>query len=193
MRRTVIVMLKEPRAGRVKTRLGRDIGMTASAWWFRHQVRGLLRRIADPRWDVVLCVAPDRAGLQSRVWPAQFPRIPQGRGDLGTRMARALRSVRGPVCVIGGDIPGVTPARLAEAFAALGAHEVVFGPAVDGGYWLIGLRQGVRQPRGFLRGVRWSSADALADSVATLGDARVARVATLRDVDRVADLRELER
>jgi len=46
VKRTLVVMLKEPRAGRVKTRLGRDIGMVPAAWWFRHQVRGLLRRIA---------------------------------------------------------------------------------------------------------------------------------------------------
>ncbi len=53
MRPTLIVMLKVPRAGWVKTRLGRDIGMTAAAWWFRHQVAQLLRRIDDPRWRVV--------------------------------------------------------------------------------------------------------------------------------------------
>jgi len=56
--RTLIVMLKEPRAGRVKTRLGRDIGMVGAAWWFRHQVRRLLRRIDDPRWNVVLARGP---------------------------------------------------------------------------------------------------------------------------------------
>ena len=72
IRPTLIVMVKEPRAGRVKTRLGKDIGLTASAWWFRHQVKRLLRRIDDPRWNVVLAVAPDRAGMLSRVWPAHF-------------------------------------------------------------------------------------------------------------------------
>ena len=74
-------MLKEPRPGRVKTRLGRDIGMIGAAWWFRHQVAGLLRRLDDPRWHLVLAVAPDHAGLTSRVWPAHLPRIPQGPGD----------------------------------------------------------------------------------------------------------------
>ena len=49
IRPTLIVMVKEPRAGRVKTRLGKDIGLTAAAWWFRHQVKRLLRRIDDPR------------------------------------------------------------------------------------------------------------------------------------------------
>lgn len=190
MKRTLIVMLKEPRAGRVKTRLGRDIGMTAAAWWFRHQVRRLLRYIEDPRWEVVLAVAPARAGMMSRVWPAHLRRIPQGQGDLGDRMGRALRAApAGPVCVIGGDIPDITAPRIAEAFAALGRNDAVFGPAPDGGYWLIGLRRVRAVPPTLFAGVRWSSAHALADTVASLPDHRIARVATLRDVDTVADLK----
>ena len=97
---TLIVMLKEPRPGRVKTRLGRDIGMGAAAWWFRHQTARLLRRLDDPRWQLILAVAPDRDGLQSRVWPAHLPRLPQGGGDLGARMARVFRSLPpGPACM----------------------------------------------------------------------------------------------
>lgn len=188
MRPTLIIMLKVPQAGRVKTRLGRDIGMTAAAWWFRHQVRGLLRRICDPRWDVVLAVAPDVAGTQSRVWPGQFARWPQGGGTLGDRMLRMMRKAGGPVCVIGADVPGITRTLVGEAFAALGDNDVVFGPAPDGGYWLIGAKRGVRCRPGMLAGVRWSTRHALADSVAALGGARIAYVQTLADVDTVHDL-----
>src|SRR5699024_5098145 len=107
----------------------------------RHQTARLLREVRDPRWRLVLAVAPDRAALTSRAWPAHLPRIPQGRGDLGARMARILRRAGpGPVCVIGGDIPGVRCRYIAHAFKALGAHDAVFGPAPDGGYWLIGVR-----------------------------------------------------
>lgn len=189
MKRTLVVMLKEPRAGRVKTRLGRDIGMVAAAWWFRHQVRSLLRRIDDPRWNVVLAVAPDRAGMISRVWPAHLPRIPQGHGALGDRMGRALRTApQGPVCVIGGDIPDINTARIAEAFAALGNHDAVFGPADDGGYWLIGLRRLRAVPPMLFAGVRWSTEHALVDTAATLPNHSIAHVAILGDVDTAADL-----
>ena len=122
-RPTLIVMLKVPRAGRVKTRLGQDIGTTAAAWWFRHQTARLLRRLRDPRWTIVLAVTPDREGQTSRVWPADLPRIPQGRGDLGTRMRRCLMATRGPAVLIGGDIPGVAPTHIARAFKALGSAE----------------------------------------------------------------------
>lgn len=189
---TLVVMVKEPHPGRVKTRLGKDIGLTASAWWFRHQVARLLRRIEDPRWQVVLAVAPDHEGLQSRVWPAHLARVPQGRGNLGDRMARILRGMpNGPVCIIGADIPGVTRARIAEAFKALGNHDAVFGPAPDGGYWLVGLKRQRRVPPRLFDGVRWSSEHALQDSAATMPGLKIARVATLRDVDTVADLKAL--
>lgn len=190
MIRTVVVMLKEPRPGRVKTRLGRDIGQVPAAWWFRHQVAALLRRIEDPRWRTVLAVSPDTAGLTSRVWPAHLPRLPQGGGSLGDRMARQLRAAPpGPVCVIGADIPGITRGHIAGAFTALGAHDAVFGPAPDGGYWLIGLKRTRAIPPGLFDGVRWSSRHALADTLTTLADHRIARAVCLRDVDTAADLK----
>ena len=190
MNRTLVVMLKEPRAGRVKTRLGRDIGMVDAAWWFRHQTRALLRRIDDPRWRVVLAVSPDMAATTSRTWPKHLTRVPQGGGNLGDRMGRALRvAPAGPVCVIGGDIPDINAVRIAEAFDALGRKDAVFGPAPDGGYWLIGLRRVRAVPPTLFAGVRWSTRHALADTAATLPDHRIAHVATLQDVDTAADLK----
>lgn len=191
-RAQLFIMVKEPHPGRVKTRLGRDIGMTAAAWWLRHQSGSLIRRLGrDPRWHTVLAVAPDREGLASRVWPRHLPRWPQGAGDLGDRMGRIFRRApKGPVVIIGADIPGITPALIARAFAALGRHDAVFGPAPDGGYWLIGLKRGARPvPPGLFDGVRWSSATALEDTRASLGKAKIALIDTLRDVDRAADLR----
>lgn len=179
-------MVKEPRPGRVKTRLGRDIGMTSAAWWFRHQTARLLRRLEDPRWDLSLAVSPDTEGLTSRVWPAHIPRIPQGRGDLGDRMGRLLRMYAPrPVCIIGADIPDVTKPAIAAAFAALGDHDAVFGPAPDGGYWLVGAK---RTQAGMFADVRWSTHHALADTEVSFKGLRIARIETLRDVDTVADL-----
>lgn len=188
VRPTLVVMLKEPRPGRVKTRLGRGIGMVAAAWWFRHQVQRLLRELDDPRWHLILAVAPDRAGMMSRVWPAHMSRIPQGGGDLGDRMVRLMRGLPpGPVCIIGGDIPGVRKTHIARAFRVLGSHDAVFGPAPDGGYWLIGHAR-IRVPARFLRDVRWSTEHALADSIKSLEGARVAQIDMLRDVDTADDL-----
>lgn len=190
----LVVMLKLPQAGRVKTRLGAQIGMTASAWWFRHQSAALLRRLHDPRWELTLAVAPDRAGLMTPVWPAHLPRVAQGHGDLGARMARLMYGLpKGPVCIIGADIPAIRRAHIARAFAALGDHEAVFGPAPDGGYWLTGLRRNAPPPPRLYQNVRWSTEHALIDSRDSLGGLRTALIDTLQDVDTAEDLRNLAR
>ncbi|MEM9044162.1 MAG: TIGR04282 family arsenosugar biosynthesis glycosyltransferase [Pseudomonadota bacterium] len=191
MIRHLVIFIKEPRPGRVKTRLGREIGMTKAAWWFRHQTRQLITRLgADRRWQTILAVSPDREGLESRIWPAHLPRWPQGHGDLGDRMGRALRQMPpGPVLIIGADIPGISPAHIARAFGHLGSNDAVFGPAPDGGYWAIGMRRGGQAiPSTLFEGVRWSSIHTLADTIATLPDLRIAYTDTLADVDEAKDL-----
>ncbi|SEA29335.1 hypothetical protein SAMN05444370_10410 [Rubrimonas cliftonensis] len=190
MRRPVVVIfVKLPVAGRVKTRLGRDVGMPAAAWWFRHEVARLTRRLRDPRWRLVLAVSPDAAvNAAPRCWPAALPRTSQGRGDLGARMARALRAAGpGPAAVIGADIPDLDGRAVAHALALLRRAACVFGPSEDGGYHLVGLRRPHAAPRGFLRGVRWSGPHALADSLRA-APRPVAFGATLADVDDAADL-----
>ncbi|MFV0513696.1 MAG: DUF2064 domain-containing protein [Jhaorihella sp.] len=191
MRPTLFVMLKEPRPGRVKTRLGRDIGMTAAARWFRQHSARLLRDLRDPRWQLVLAVSPDREGLASRVWPADLMRVAQGGGDLGVRMARLLAGAKGPVCITGADISGLGRSHVARAFAALRGHDLVFGPASDGGFWLVGARHGMAVPPGLFANVRWSGEHALSDSLASAATARIALADCLRDVDRATDLEPL--
>lgn len=185
----VIVFARAPAAGRVKTRLGREIGMAAAAQWQRRALAATLRRLQDPRWELVLAVTPD-AALGSRALPPGVRRVAQGGGDLGARMARALRAAApGPALVVGCDLPGLTQGEVAAAFRALGRAEAVFGPAEDGGFWLVGLARGRRRaPAGLFRGARWSTRHALADAEASLGDVRSARIASLRDVDGLADL-----
>lgn len=185
----LIIMLKQPVAGRVKTRLGRDIGMTAAAWWFRHQSAALIRRLGyDRRWQTSLAVAPDTS-LNSPVWP-RLPLIAQGRGDLGVRMKRLLGvGLNGPVIIIGGDIPAIRAGHIVQAFSQLGRNDMVFGPAGDGGFWLVGAGcRAAPLPAHLFEGVPWSSGTALADSISSAGNIRIGFAATLRDVDTVKDL-----
>nr|WP_319248592.1 glycosyltransferase [uncultured Celeribacter sp.] len=187
----LIVMLKTPVAGRVKTRLAGEIGRVPAAWWFRHNVQAVLRQLRDPRWDMVLGVTP-YSSLSSTVWPCDLPRIAQGAGDLGARMSHLLRQIGPrPACVIGGDIPGIRPAQIQNAFQALGAADAVVGPAPDGGYWLLGLAHPMRQPWGFLQYVRWSTSAARRDTMASAPGLRWAEVDRLSDVDTLADLQRL--
>lgn len=191
--RRLIILAKEPRPGRVKTRLARDIGAIDAAGWYRRQLRTLISRLGrDPRWQTVLAVSPDCA-LNSPVWQPVPRRKAQGRGNLGDRMARALAAEAPQARVlIGGDIPGITPGHIARAFRCLGRHDAVLGPAEDGGYWLIGLGAGVRLPAHAFSGVRWSGPHALTDTIASLAPLRIALTDRLADVDTAADLAKLQ-
>ena len=103
----------------------------------------LLRRLGrDGRWRLRLAVTPDRARYRRRLWPGRLPISGQGRGDLGERMRRALAECPpGPTVLIGTDIPALAAQHIAEAFRLLGRHDLVFGPAEDGGFWLVGARR----------------------------------------------------
>lgn len=140
----------------------------------------ILRRLGhDGRWTTWLAITPDRSGP----WPRGFRALPQGQGDLGRRMASiAGRLPPGPVVIIGSDIPGIAAADIVAAFRALGSTDAVFGPATDGGYWLVGLR---RRPHFIdpFANVRWSSQHALADTLANLADNEIAMLRPLLDID----------
>jgi uncharacterized protein len=176
-------MAKAPTAGRSKTRLAREIGTAQATRFARHAAAALLGRLGrDPRWQTIIAVTPD-AAVADRLWPGGMALKPQGRGDLGERMQHLFAArVLGPLIIVGTDIPGISARHVAKAFHLLGAREAVFGPAVDGGFWLIGLRRRPRLLRPF-SGVRWSGPDALRDTLANLAGHSVAFVATLADVD----------
>ncbi|MFC7472951.1 TIGR04282 family arsenosugar biosynthesis glycosyltransferase [Dankookia sp. GCM10030260] len=185
---TLIVFCRAPRLGTVKRRLAAGIGPLAALRFYRGQLGRLLREAGrDRRWRTELVVTPDRIR-----WPTGHPRglamRPQGGGDLGRRMGRALARHRRAV-LVGCDIPGLGRADIAAAFRALGRADAVFGPAEDGGYWLVGL--GPRRPAAPFVGVRWSSEHALADTLGNCRRHRVALLRRLRDVDTAADLAAL--
>jgi hypothetical protein len=182
----LVVMVRAPVMGAVKTRLGREIGAAAALRFYRTCTASLLRRLgSDPRWEVCLAVTPDGA-LGKSWWPQAIPRRGQGRGGLGRRMQRLLDAAgRAPVLVMGSDIPAVRPADVARCFALVRRHGVVLAPAMDGGYWLVGVSGVPRAVRPFAN-VRWSTAHALADTRRNL--TRAPGLGPVhRDVDTSAD------
>jgi rSAM/selenodomain-associated transferase 1 len=181
-------MAKRPVMGRVKRRLAREIGAAAALRFYRSSLSHTVRRLAaDPRWQTVIALDAVADGAR-RLSPRRAALMPQGDGDLGLRMQRLFaRLPPGPVIVIGSDIPSIRPAHIAAAFRLLGSADAVFGPAPDGGYWLVGLKRSPRVLAPFAR-VRWSGPHALADTRANLKGRRVALAARLSDVDTADDL-----
>lgn len=186
----LIVFLKAPRPGAVKTRLAEALGLEAACAAYRHLVQTLLRRLAVLP-NVELCFTPDDAAAEIKPWTQPtWSRVPQGDGDLGRRLqrasTRAFTSGMQRIVIIGSDCPEVSATDIEAAWSALRTHDVVLGPATDGGYWLIGLR--AAQPDLFTD-ISWSTNAVLRE---TLDRARahglsVHLLRELSDVDTPAD------
>ncbi|MGH6826091.1 TIGR04282 family arsenosugar biosynthesis glycosyltransferase [Methyloceanibacter sp.] len=186
-------MAKSPLAGRGKRRLAASIGAIQTARFYRSCLAHTLMRLGpDSRWRTLLAVSPD-SDRNAAFWPLAIERLAQGHGDLGAKMQRLFRLLPpGPAIIVGSDIPSIKASDIARAFRLLGGAEAVFGPAPDGGYWLVGLRRSPRLLAPFA-GVRWSSPHALADTLGNLKGSRVAFAATLSDVDTEDDHRRMRR
>ncbi len=169
MRRTLVLFVRAPQLGAGKRRLARGIGDIAALRFERAMIALLLRRLAkDRRWRLRIAVTPDKDQRRARSWCRRVEAVRQGEGDLGIRMRRALETCPpGPVVLVGADIPALDARHAAAAFHLLGSHDLVFGPAEDGGFWLVGARHPRRMPHLFER-VRWSGPNALADTLAGL-------------------------
>jgi uncharacterized protein len=181
----LIIMAKSPIAGRVKQRLGREIGDVAAIRFYRNCLSHTALRLAqDRRWRTLLAIDPDRdVGVPFAPSSRKLARVRQGQGDLGQRMQRLFQGLPpGPAIIVGSDIPAIGPEHIAQAFSLLGRADAVVGPAPDGGFWLVGLKRTPKLLAPFA-GVRWSSPNALADTLANLQGKRIAFAVTLSDVD----------
>jgi rSAM/selenodomain-associated transferase 1 len=189
---SLIIFLKAPRPGAVKTRLARSIGAAEACAAYRTLVEMLLDSLSS-LGDVTLRFAPDEARSEISDWLRPgWQAQPQGPGDLGQRLEAAFDDAFNAgahrVVIIGSDCPDVSVEDARAAWGALVTHEVVLGPAEDGGYWLIGLRGMHRE---LLQGIPWSTSQVLPQ---TLQRARAAnlRVHLLRprtDIDTEAEWR----
>lgn len=186
MRPTVFIVAKAPIMGRAKTRLARDIGPVHAKRIYRAMMAQVIRQVQDPRWDTVLAVTPPHLLGHVPDWEG-VAQIPQVTGSLTPRLA-ALFTRKGPTVVIGTDCPQVVARDIGAAFQALRSRDMVFGPADDGGFWLMGANGPLRP--GFFNGVRWSHPETLADVKARAGGS-FTQLRTLVDIDDLKALRRL--
>jgi uncharacterized protein len=178
---TYLVIAKEPVPGRVKTRLTPPYTPRQAAVLAEAALADTLDAVArTPAARRVLVLAGRPGG-----WlPPGFEVVGQRGGGLDERLANAFADVGGPAVLVGMDTPQVTPEQLVHATRSLKDGDAVFGPAADGGFWLLGLRR--PDPR-LLLGVPMSRPDTGARQRARLRGLRVTTLETLTDVDTVAD------
>jgi rSAM/selenodomain-associated transferase 1 len=194
MKDRLIVFVKAPRPGAVKTRLAAALGPEAAAGLYRAMAEEEIRRTA-PRgeeYDRVFCFDPPDAEDEITRWlPGQALR-PQDGADLGARMAHAFAEAFAAgarrVAIVGTDVPGCGREHVAEALAALDAHDLALGPTHDGGYYLLALDR----PRPALfPSIPWSTPSvftATAERAGVLG-LSVRVLEPLRDIDTLEDVK----
>lgn len=185
---------KAPEPGQVKTRLTPVLHAHEAADLHRALLLDTLDVVEGTRAETIIAFAPatGRRALE-RLLGARRRLIPQGPGDLGQRLAnitgQLLSGARRPVLAVGSDCPALTAGTLREAAAALEGADVVLGPALDGGYYLVGLQR--PRPEIFTD-IPWGSDRVLESTVRRIGDAGLshALLEPARDLDTPEDLFE---
>ncbi|MGI9039130.1 MAG: TIGR04282 family arsenosugar biosynthesis glycosyltransferase [Gemmatimonadota bacterium] len=190
--REVLFFAKAPRRGRVKTRLAEGIGDERALALYQAMGRLVVERVAAEH-PLTVWFDPPEAEAEMRAWLGDQAYRPQPCGDLGARMSLAFDAhfadtgAGRRLVAIGADAPDVDADVVGAAFRALRRTDVVIGPALDGGYYLIGLK---RSTPGAFRDIGWGGSDVLEQTLercATL-DLTVALLEPLRDIDTLDDL-----
>jgi len=186
----LIVFVKAPRVGAVKTRLAQEIGARAACDAYGTLVRVVLRKI-DALPNVQLRYSPDDAATGVQHWrKPSWTIAAQGAGDLGARLTGAFSdafdSGASRVVIIGSDCPWLSATDIQQAWSDLETHDAVLGPACDGGYWLVGLRELLPE---LFQGISWSTGNVLEQSIARANarGLRLRLLRELRDVDTLED------
>lgn len=192
--RRLLIFVKEPVPGQVKTRLADEIGADAACQVYRRSVERTLERLSvlRKRNEITLCTEPAGAMDRIRTWLGSgWPVLPQRGATLGERLADATNKtfIAGAdrIVVIGTDSPWLGDALIDKAFSAMEQADLVLGPAVDGGYYLVGL---AKPAPGLFRGIAWSTSQVLNQTLTnarTLG-VTMSLLPTGYDIDRLTDL-----
>ncbi len=193
-RAAVLVFVRAPEAGLVKTRLAAEIGPEAALRVYKMLAEQAVAAASGAGIDTAVRVhfTPADAERAVREWLGDGPvYLPQAPGDLGDRLRNAFREAfragHERVVVIGSDLPAMHAELLRHAFRMLDEHTAVLGPARDGGYYLLGLREPCPQ---LFTGIPWSTERVLEHTLERLRSAGAAPVLleTLTDVDHADDL-----
>ena len=195
----LLLFLRYPQVGRTKTRLIPALGAAGAAELQRQMAEYLVRRLQHPRWTFQVQYSGASLAQMHDLLGEDFRYRQQAEGDLGDRLwhgfERAFSQESGLMncaIAIGADCPDLSGSHIQQAFDALQHSDVVLGPASDGGYYLIGLRQptaGVSL-RSLFQDIDWSTSYVFQQTmqkVQQLG-LKSAQLEMLSDVDRPEDL-----
>lgn len=166
------VMVRVPAAGRVKTRMAAALSPEAACELYRAFLGDLFERLESARVRPTIFHDGEPGESMAALLPRPWPLVPQPEGDLGTRMVAAFQHLlAGPASravLIGSDSPDLPLIHLRHAFQRLKHRDVVIGPAMDGGYYLIGLRSAAP---GLFENISWGEPGVFAQTIAAVRSA----------------------
>lgn len=189
------LMLKFPEPGKVKTRLARSVGETEAALLYQEIAEQVVDETAPRRGDYhrVVFFTPGSSKGRFAAWLFGETLMPQRGRGLGKRMLNVIEDLfaigADRAVITGGDILKLDRAIISRAFRLLDAHDIVIGPAVDGGYYLIGMKK--PYPRLFAR-MPWGTSRVFRMTIAAVErfGLTYALLPKRADVDRAGDLRK---
>lgn len=192
--RALIVFAKFPRAGEVKTRLGKEIGMdeaTAVYREFAAHAFGLARQLQSDGVEIFVFYAPDASTSVIRSWVGHpFRYMPQAGNNLGERMRNAFdetfRLGSKMSVIIGTDVPELDVMTLRQSYSRLSSTDMVIGPSTDGGYYLLGMNAGTKD---VFSGIEWSTGNVLSQTLDSIGRLHLSHflLPAFADVDTAGD------
>ena len=193
----VILFVKAPVAGQVKTRLARHLGASATALLYRCFVNDLVRKIDAANLPLHIFYDPPDAEAAIRNWLGEERTYaPQTGRDLGERMKQAFQQVFDEgikrAVLVGSDLPDLSAEIMADALSSLNQNPAIIGPSRDGGYYLIGFRAESFTPA-VVDGVPWSNGQVLQTTLERFAAAGlpVHQAPEWRDIDTQEDLMDL--
>jgi rSAM/selenodomain-associated transferase 1 len=189
-KKLLIIFTKNPEKGKVKTRLASFVGEDVALLVYQNLLLNTLQNVTDLAFDK--CVAYSDYINRHDIWDnKRFMKCIQSGDDLGERMHNAFTLAFNKkyeqICLIGSDIPKLTSTIIEQAFQHLYDHDLVIGPAVDGGYYLIGMKH--PHPELF-EGIPWSTNQVFHKTlnIAKKQQLRFATLPTLYDIDKFEDI-----
>ena len=192
---TLIQFSRYPIPGETKTRLIPALGAEGAARLQRRMTEYVFDRVsASQDWRTVICgTGASQVDFANWLGPCEYR--PQASGDLGHRMESAFENAfadgASSVVIIGSDCPDLNVQAITAAYKSLEDHDLVFGPAEDGGYYLIGCRaDAIERAAGLFRDMPWGGPDVLQTTVARASEQRlmVGMLDTARDIDTEEDI-----
>ena len=195
----LLVFLRAPEKGRVKTRLAREIGDKKTLALYEKFVQKTLMAVEKSGMEYRICFFPaDKKALVEDWLGPGHVYMPQIGDDLGQRMDNALSRVfdqgAQKAVLVGTDIPDISANQFLRAQNLLEQNDVVIGPSFDGGYWLIGFHRDGFYP-GLFHHVDWGTDSVFSSTIekCKLADLSTGILPTLQDIDTLEDLQSFQK